>query len=140
MEKIFYNKEGEAVAYLAEDYRKTIFLWDGSAVAYLFEESHIYGINGRHLGWFKDEVIYDNDGSRVGFTSSTSPAPIAKRRPRGEKAPVDEIRPRWSAPPFPKLGFHAAGHDLAGFLNQGRVSRRLDPGSQQKQVHPQDVF
>jgi hypothetical protein len=132
MEKIFYNKEGKAVAYLAEDYRRTIFLLDGSAVAYLFEESHIYGVNGRHLGWFKDEVIYDNDGSRVGFTSSTSPVSIAKTGPKGEKAPVDEIRPRWSAPPFPKLGFQAAGLDLADFLNQGRVSRRPDSSSRQE--------
>ena len=132
MRTIFYNKEGEAVAYLAEDYRNTIYLWDGSAVAYLFEESHIYGINGRHLGWFKGEVIYDNDGARVGFTSSTSPVPIAKTRPKGEKAPVDEIRPRWSAPPLPKLGFQTSGQALADFLNQGRVSRHLDSSSQQE--------
>lgn len=131
MEKIFYNKEGEAVAYLAEDYRGTIYLWDGLAVAYLFEENHIYGINGKHLGWLKDEVIYDNDGARVGFTSSTSPVSIAKTRPKGEKAPVDEVRTRWSAPPFPKLSFQAADQDLAEFLEQGRVSSHLDSGSQQ---------
>jgi hypothetical protein len=131
MEKIFYNKEGEAAAYLAEDYRRTIYLWEGLAVAYLFEENHIYGINGKHLGWLKDEVIYDNDGARVGFTSSTSPVSIAKAKAKGEKAPVDEIRPRWSAPPFPKLSFQAAEQDLTEFLNQGRVSSHLDSSSQQ---------
>ena len=126
MEKIFYNREGEGVAYLAEDYRRTIYLWDGLAVAYLFDEWHLYGINGKHLGWFKDEVIYDNDGARVGYTSSTCPVAIAKTKPKGEKAPVDEIRPRWSAPPFPKLGFQSAGEDLADFLSRGRVSRHLE--------------
>lgn len=126
MEKIFYNQNGEAVAYLAEDYRRTIYLWDGLAVAYLFEECHLYGINGKHLGWFKDEVIYDNDGARVGYTSSTVPVSIAKVKPKGEKGSVDEIRPRWSAPPFPKLGFQEAGQDLADFLNQGQVSRHLE--------------
>lgn len=131
MEKVFYSKEGEAVAYLAEDYRRTIYLWDGSAVAYLFEESHIYGINGKHLGWFKDEVIYDNEGARAGFTSSTSPVSVAKARPKGEKAPVDETRPRHSAPPFPKLGFQSAPLDLGDFLNQGRVSKYVDQSSQQ---------
>jgi hypothetical protein len=139
VEKIFYNKAGEAVAYVAEDYRRTIYLWDGSAVAYLFEESHLYGINGKHLGWLKDEVIYDNDGARVGFTSNTSPVPIAKTRPKGEKAPADEIRPRWSAPPFPKLSFQTAGQDLEDFLNQGRVSRGSLSSSQPARSLPQDT-
>jgi hypothetical protein len=130
VEKIFYNKAGEAVAYVAEDYRRTIYLWEGLAIAYLFEESHIYGINGKHLGWFRDEIVYDNDGVRVGFTSNTCPVPIAKNRPKGEKAPAEEIRPRWSAPPLPKLSFQTAGQDLVDFLNQGRVSRHLDSSSQ----------
>jgi len=129
MEKIFYNKAGKAVAYVAEDYRRTIYLWDGTGVAYLFDQGHIYGINGKHLGWFKDEVIHDNDGARVGFTSATSPVPIEKTRPRGEKSSVDEVRPRWSAPPFPKLSFQTAGQDLADFLSQGRVSRPTDSKS-----------
>ncbi|MFO7460522.1 MAG: hypothetical protein R6X07_07830 [Desulfatiglandales bacterium] len=129
MEKVFYNKAGKAVAYVAEDYRRTIYLWDGSGVAYLLDQGHIYGINGKHLGWFKDEVIYDNDGARVGFTSGTSPVPIEKTRPKGEKSSVDEIRPRWSAPPFPNLSFQTAGQDLADFLSQGRVSRRPDSKS-----------
>jgi hypothetical protein len=132
VEKIFYNKAGEAVAYVAEDYRKTIYLWDGSAVAYVFEEKHIYGINGKHLGWFKGEVIFDNDGARVGFTSNTSPVPIAKTRSKGEKVPADEIRPRWSAPPFPKLSFQSAGQDLEDFLNQGQVVRHLDSSSESR--------
>jgi hypothetical protein len=130
MEKIFYNGEGEAVAYIAEDYRRTIYLWDGLAVAYLFQESHIYGINGKHLGWFKDEVIYDNDGARVGFTSRTSTVSIGKAGPKGEKETVDELRPRWSAPPLPKLGFQEADLDLADFLKQGRVSRNLESSPQ----------
>ena len=50
MEKILYDKKGEAVAYIATDQHGAIFLWDGQAVAYLYEEDHLYGINGRHLG------------------------------------------------------------------------------------------
>jgi hypothetical protein len=121
MEKILYDKEGNAVAYIASDYEGTIYLWEGAPVAYLFEESHVYGINGRHLGWLKDEVIYNSGGERVGFTSETCPVPIAKLRPKGKKAPRSEIRPRWSAPAFPKLGFKAASQHLADFLSEGQV-------------------
>jgi hypothetical protein len=131
MEKILYDKEGEAVAYIASDYEGTIYLWEGVPAAYLFEESHVYGMNGRHLGWFKDEVMYDNDGDRVGFTSNTCPVPIAKPRPKGKKASKDEIRPRWSAPPFPKLSFKAASRDLADFLGEGQAPKLQDQSEPQ---------
>jgi len=36
------------VAYIADD-RETIYLWDGHAVAYLYEDK-VYGCNGKHLG------------------------------------------------------------------------------------------
>jgi 4-fold beta flower protein len=126
METILYNKIGEAVAYIAADYHRTIYLWEGLPVAYLFDEGHLYGLNGRHLGWFKDEVIYNHDGVRVGFTSSTCPVSIAKPRPKGKKAPRDEIRPRWNAPALAKLGFKAADQDLADFLSEGSETKSVD--------------
>jgi hypothetical protein len=131
MEKILYDKEGEAVAYIASDYEGTIYLWEGVPAAYLFEESHVYGINGRHLGWFKGEVMYNDDGDRVGFTSTTCPVSIAKPHPKGKKTPRDEIRPRWSAPPFPKLSFRLASQDLTDFLREGQ------PPNLQDQSEPQ---
>jgi len=121
MENILYDNKGMAVAYIAADYDRTIYLWEGVPCAYLFEEKHLYGINGRHLGWFRDEVIYNNGGERVGFTSETCPVPVSRSRPKGEKAPRDEIRPRWSAPAFPKLSFKAADQHLADFLSEGQV-------------------
>lgn len=131
MEKILYDKEGEAVAYVASDYEGTIYLWEGVPAAYLFEDSHVYGINGRHLGWFKDEVMYNNDGDRVGFTSNTCPVPIAKPRPKSKKAPRDEIRPRWSAPPLPKLSFRPAAKSLSDFLSEGQAPKLQDQGEPQ---------
>ena len=131
MEKILYDKEGEAVAYVASDYEGTIYLWEGVPAAYLFEDSHVYGINGRHLGWFKDEVMYNNDGDRVGFTSNTCPVPIAKPRPKSKKAPRDEIRPRWSAPPLPKLSFRLAAKSLSDFLSEGQAPKLQDQGEPQ---------
>jgi hypothetical protein len=44
----------------------TIYLWFGKTVTYLTEDSsggsHIYGFNGKHLGWFVGGVIRDHKG------------------------------------------------------------------------------
>lgn len=110
------------MAYVATGYQDAVFLWDGSATAYLYEESHVYGVNGRHLGWFIDDILYDQEGARVGFTSSTCPAPIGKRGPKGKRSAVPELKPRWAAPPLPKLTFRESAQTLADFLNEGRAS------------------
>lgn len=121
MEKILYDKRGEPVAYVAMDYHETIFLWDGQAVAYLYEEDHVYGVNGRHLGWFIGDILYDQEGARVGFSSSTCPAAVGKGGPKGKRSVPPELRPRWAAPPLAKLTFRESAQTLADFLNEGRV-------------------
>lgn len=126
MDKILYDRQGYAVAYIATDYRSTIFLWEGTPVAYLYEEEHVYGINGRHLGWFKNEIIYNDKGERIGFAYTTCPRPIAKPPPKYKKQPVSELRSRWSAPPFPKLLFREADQDFANFLKQGQIILQRD--------------
>ena len=124
MEKIFYNKNGDAVAYLAMDYEGTIYLWDGLPVAYIYEDEHVYGINGRHLGWFKDGILYNHAGERIGFTFTTCPVSISKPPAKGRKARKDEVRPRWQRPPFPRLSFRFGDQDLADLLKEGRVTLR----------------
>jgi hypothetical protein len=120
MEKTLYDKKGEPVAYIAMDYHEAIFLWEGQAVAYLHEGNHVYGINGRHLGWFIDDILYDQEGARIGFTSSTCPAPVGKRGPKGKRPVLPELKPRWAAPPLPKLTFREVARDLANFLSEGQ--------------------
>jgi len=122
MEKTLYDKKGDTVAYIATDQHGAIFLWDGQAVAYLYEEDHLYGINGRHLGRFIDEIVYDQEGARIAFTAKSCPAAVGKRRPKGKRSIPPELKPRWAAPPLPKLTFREAGQDLADFLSEGRVS------------------
>lgn len=63
---LFSNK-GTPAAYVAVDEGMTIYLWDGKPVAYLEPEIggtgfHVYGFNGKHLGWFEKGVIWDHDG------------------------------------------------------------------------------
>jgi hypothetical protein len=121
MEKTLFDKNGEAVAYIRDDYHETVYMWDGYSVAYLYNDQHVYGINGRHLGWFINEVIYNDQGERIGFTSNTCPVTIAKEPVKTERRTMDEIRPKWSAPPLPKLTFNLGSRNLADFLMEGRV-------------------
>lgn len=61
-----FDREGAAIAYIDTNEELTIFLWNGTPVAYL-EKSTIYGFNGKHLGWFKDGIVRDHQGGGVGF-------------------------------------------------------------------------
>jgi len=119
MEKTLFNKDGNAVAYISDDHKNTIYLWDGYPVAYVYDEQKIYGINGRHLGWMIDEIIYNNNGERVGFTYNSCPVSPAKEITKPKKYPRSENQPRWKALSLPKLEFHFAQEEFADFLKEG---------------------
>jgi hypothetical protein len=123
MEKTLFNKKGDPVAYISDDYNETIYLTDGSPVAYLYGQRHIYGLNGRHLGWWIEEILYDHDGKRIGFASSTCPVPMGRDPAKTQKKPMDEIKSRWEVPPLPKLSFNFADSDLKDLLQEGQVIR-----------------
>ncbi|MBN1850246.1 MAG: hypothetical protein JW932_16870 [Deltaproteobacteria bacterium] len=122
IDKTLFDKIGLNVAYLSDDYDNTIYLWDGHPVAYLFDDRHVYGMNGRHLGWLIDSIIFNHAGERVGFTDRTCPAPLAKELGKLKKYPKGEIRPRWQAPPLPKLLYQLADESLEAFLKEGQVA------------------
>ena len=62
-----FNGYGKPVAYIAIDDELTIYLWSGKPVAYLDTDNdegyHVYGFNGKHIGWFVDGVIRDHKGN-----------------------------------------------------------------------------
>lgn len=64
-ETALFDGQGRAVAYIADDL--TIFLWAGKPVAYLESDSaggfHVYGYNGKHLGWFVRGIARDHQGN-----------------------------------------------------------------------------
>jgi len=130
------NKDGEAVAYITPDYTPIIYLWDGNPVAYLHEKKHIYGINGGHLGWFIDEILYTNEGERIGFTVATCPVSVAKEPVKGKKRPRDEFKTRWEQPSSPKFGYQISDRDLKTFLAEGRFKHY--PGSNAAEETPAD--
>jgi hypothetical protein len=119
METTIYDKNGEPVAYVTEGYSGTVYLWDGEPVAYIYEEVHVYGFNGRHLGWFRDDVLYSPDGTRVGFTSGTCPKSVSKSPLKTKKRRAGEIRPRWKIPAQPKFSLFLSDQDLKELLKQG---------------------
>lgn len=122
MNRTLFDQRGVAVAYIAPDYHETIYLWSGLPVAYLHEAKHVYGVNGRHLAWLIDGVIFDHNGERVGFFHGTCPVPPGKEPAKGKRCSIAEIRPRWNAPPLAALTFNLGREDLAQFLRQGEVS------------------
>lgn len=119
MEISLFNKDGDAVAYISDDYQNTIYLWEGHPVAYLYDDQQIFGINGHHLGWMIDEIIFTNKGERIGFTYKTSPVPTAKETIKPKKYPRGEDQPRWKAFPLPKLTFGFSDNDFSEFLKEG---------------------
>jgi hypothetical protein len=62
-----FNSKGKAIAYIVMDDEMTIYMWSGAPAAYLKTDTgakgfHIYGFNGKHLGWSVDGVARNHDG------------------------------------------------------------------------------
>ena len=61
-----FDGAGRATAYIAVNDELTIYMWSGKPVAYLKKDSdgghHVYGFNGKHLGWFVKGAIWDHSG------------------------------------------------------------------------------
>jgi len=134
IETTIFNMNGDPVAYITADLRPTIFLWSGTPVAYLYEKEYIYGINGQHLGWFRNDIFFNNDGERIGFTFSTCPVGIAKEPVKGKKQAVDKVRPRWQARIHPKFVFNFADQALNDFLAEGQISPHSEEASAKKSL------
>lgn len=71
-EVALFEPSGEPTVYIAADEDLTIYSWDGQPLAYLNKE-HIYGFNGKHLGWFEEGIVWDHAGCRVGYVRETLP-------------------------------------------------------------------
>src|SRR2546426_2666796 len=61
-----FDGNGRASAYIVANDDLTIYLWSGEPVAYLVRDRgrdfHVYGFNGKHLGWFVAGIVRDHDG------------------------------------------------------------------------------
>lgn len=66
-EMSLFSNKGTPAAYVAVDEGMTVYLWSGKPIAYLERDIgttrfHVYGFNGKHLGWFDQGVIWDKHG------------------------------------------------------------------------------
>lgn len=64
-----YDNDGEARAYIDFGEDATIFMWDGTPVAFLDKDGDdicVLGFNGSFLGWYEDGIVYDKKGYIVG--------------------------------------------------------------------------
>ena len=72
-EVTLFGRSGDPQAYIASRDSNTIYSFSGEPLAYVDDKANIYGFNGKHLGWFEDDIVWNHQGRRVGFTSTSCP-------------------------------------------------------------------
>lgn len=123
-----FDKKAQPVAYINyADKDSTIYMWDGTPVAYFDGKEDIYHFNGSFLGWYKNDVLYDTDGYAVGAKSGVVRGEIIMNETNAEFVkglkqlkPVPHIQ---SLKPFtPIFKDEWSIHSLSQFLLQEDVS------------------
>lgn len=118
-----YDCDGEVRAYIDYNEEATIFMWDGTPVAFVEidgSDSCVFGFNGRFLGWYEDGVIYDKKGYAVGARYAAVSMTSKVERIKGiQKA--TPIRPVTSISPIqPILKRTWSNTPLTEFLHSGK--------------------
>jgi hypothetical protein len=118
-----FDKEGNPVAYIDTKDDWTIYLWEGKPVAYIINDGqtiHVYGFNGKHLGWYVNGIIRDHEGNIVGFIKDAVSNIYEKyENYKGYKEYKPYKTYREYAPYQPYLSTKFASINLNGFLYQG---------------------
>jgi hypothetical protein len=96
-----YNKDGRAVAYIADN-KISVYLYDGTAVGWIYQESLVFAYSGKFLGWIMYGWMCDPRGNGAFFTDRSQGGPrraVCRPRPirasRGARPP----RRRRQTPP-----------------------------------------
>lgn len=117
-EVTLFDNNGSPIAYVADDGNATIYMWDGTAVAYIREE-HVYGFNGVHLGWFDNGVVRDSQGAPVGFVKQMCPKVTSVEPVKKEKKVKKTKSARKVAPVRPVDKTSTSSVSLKVFLMSG---------------------
>jgi hypothetical protein len=121
-ETSLFDHDGNATAYISTDNQNTIYLWNGTPVAYIYAEGgnyHIYGFNGRHLGWFANGVVRDNNGYAVGATQNAHPRVTRVEPVKSVKRVKPTASVRRVAPVKPVFSMSWSGTSLGVMLSSG---------------------
>lgn len=118
-----YDSEGEARAYIDYDQERTIFMWDGTPVAFLEKDGNdlaVFGFDGSFLGWYEDGTIYDKEGQIVGARKDATIRITKMERMKGiqKMTPIRPITPITPIQPILKSSW--SGTPLAEFLYSGK--------------------
>lgn len=103
-----FDSEGEARAYIDYDEDATIFLWDGTPVAFIEKDGSdlcVFGFNGSFMGWYEDGIIYDKKGYAVGarkgavsmMTKMEIMKSMQKMTPMRPMTPMTPMQPMWKS-------------------------------------------
>lgn len=117
----FYDVNGVAAAFIDSE-NMTVYLWDGEPVAYVKGES-LYGFNGKHLGWFTESMIWNNQGRPLGYMADAANRAVQPiTEPKGAKHALPKRAKRQQPTASITLKADWSSQLLTPFLRQGRVS------------------
>jgi hypothetical protein len=116
-----YDSEGAPKAYIDFDQEATIFMWDGTPVAFLENDGQdkaVFGFNGHFLGWYTNGILYDKNGYMVGSRKDatimvTQIEPIKSIQ---QITPIQPVTPITPIQPILKLNWSTTS--LVEFLGQ----------------------
>ena len=118
-----YDNGGQARAYIDYDQDATIFMWDGTPVAYIEKvggDMCVFGFNRRFLGWYEDGIIYDKNGYVAGACKDAINMLTMFERVKGVQKVVP-VRPITSFAPFkPFWKNYWSSTSLTELLNSGK--------------------
>jgi hypothetical protein len=118
-----YDKDGEAQAYIDYEQESTIFMWNGTPVAFLEKDGSdvcVFGFNGTFLGWYADGIIYDKNGYGVGARKGATNMITKIERIKGIQkiTPIKPITPITPIQPILKSSWSSTS--LMEFLYSGK--------------------
>lgn len=118
-----YDSDGEAGAYIDFGEDATIFMWDGTPVAFLEKDGSdvcVFGFNGSFLGWYIDGIVYDKKGYAVGAKKGATSMITKIERIKGIQK-ITPIRPVTPITPIqPILKSSWSSTSLTEFLYFGK--------------------
>jgi hypothetical protein len=146
-----YNREGRAIAYIADN-GISIYFYDGEAAGWVYQESLVFAYSGKFLGWLMYGWLCDPAGNPAFFTDRSSggpkrparqPRPLRSsrdsrpaRRQRQERPPRPGMTMTWSA--HSDESFFAAASQEAGAPIDVKVDLEAAPAAVEDRDHVAD--
>ena len=121
MERTLYDAKGYPIAYIADDGERSIYLWNGHAVAYIDDRLNCHGWNGQHLGWVEDGILFDHQGRRVGYLKATCLNASHAEPAKGAKSLKQAKQAKGTPCTRPSRSTGVSNLALADFLQAGAV-------------------